>query len=151
MAESVAYQIVSAIAARLHGISVAAGYNTTPEVVVGVRFANDDQIADGPVVSVFETQDSPTEDSRIGGSQVVRLTVVCEAIARAGESSTLSLSRVWQDIIRAALDPSDTTLGGLALAVTRGPKEWEYPSPGGSLVAVRQAIYVDYLESYGNP
>jgi len=151
VADTVALQALQAIKTRLDAISTGSGYNTDPTVIMGVQPINPDQLNSGPVVTVFELRDDPTDELQLTGAQVIDLTIVVEGQMQFGATSTpQALSELWQDISQAVfLD--DTTLGGLVLAVNRGPREFEYPQPGGNTIAVRQAVNVRYLETYGNP
>jgi hypothetical protein len=151
VAETIAYQILQAIAARLRNISTAGGYNTDPAVLVGVQPVNPDQVEAGPIIVAYELRDQPANEQQVDGDQAVQLTIVVEAVVEYGAAATaLMLSQVWQDIMRSVFT-TDSTLGGLALSVQRGQREYEYPSPGGNTVAVRQAVTVVYWETYGNP
>lgn len=151
MADPMPLQILTALRDRLDGISVGAGYNTNPQIVMGLQPVNADQLDDGPVITLYETDDEPTDDETFGQVLTVRLSIVIEGMVRFGAESTAEkLSRLWQDINRAAFQ-ADTTLGGLALGVFRGPRNFEYPQQGGETVAVRQIVNVHYLETYGNP
>jgi hypothetical protein len=154
MADPMPLQILDAIEGRLQGISVAAGYNTDAGATVrqGIAPINPDELDCGPVVAVYETQDQPSDDETLQAQAVIVLTVIVEAQVRYGQdSSAQALSYLWQDLNRAVFQPDDTTLGGLVLAVMRGPRDFEYPPAGGETVAVRQAVNVQYVETYGTP
>ena len=151
MANPISYQILAAIKTRLDAISTGSGFNTDPEIVLGVREVNPDQLDAGPVVTVYEVGDEPQEDAQLCGDMIINMQIVVEGVVRYGATNTsLKMAQLWQDIIRAVF-LSDVTLGGLAVAIWRGSREFNYPEPGGETVAVRQTVNVNFLETYGNP
>lgn len=151
MADPVALQILKALKTRLDTISVANGYNYDPSVVLGLQQINDDQMS-APIIHIYETDDDATGDARLYEAQVIDLRVEVQAHMRLGALVKAdALAYLWQDIMRAVFDVTDTTLGGLALTVLRGPKQYVYPQPGGETVAVNQRVDVRYLETYGEP
>ncbi len=150
MADPLNLQILNALKLRLDDISVANGYNTDPTVVLGVQPVNADQIATGPVISIFDLTDDVEFSNMLDTNQITQRVEV-EAVVRYGADSTAQkLSYLWQDINRAIFQP-DRTLGGLALDVLRGTRAFVYPQPGGETVAVQQTVNVEYIETYGNP
>lgn len=153
MTTPVSYRILAALEQRLQDIDPAGGYNTDAgaRVVLGVRRVNPDELDQGPVVVVYEIGDEGAADVLANGNSVVRLEIRVEAFVRFdGQASAIALAYLWQDIVRAVF-LTDNTLGGLALDMQRGPREFRYPSDGGQLVAVRQAVFVHYFETYGAP
>ncbi|MDJ0792439.1 MAG: hypothetical protein QNJ71_11130 [Acidimicrobiia bacterium] len=151
MADTLAYQILSAVYDRVVQISRANGYNSTPFVFLGARDINPDEIADEPFINVFELSDNLSDENILLGDYVINMTVQVEAVVKKGpQSSAKRLSELSQDIIRAVFQP-DTTLEGLALGVLRGTKTFIYPQSGGDTVAVQQLVSIQYMETYGNP
>ena len=154
MAKPISLQIVEAIRDRLYAIRREDGYNTDAGycVELGVRQINPDEVDRGPIVTVYELQDAPvTEDANFCQQMPIELTVNVEALVRFGQDSKAeALAYLWQDIVRSVF-LADTTLGGIALSVRRGAREYVYPSPGGETVAVTQAVLILYLETYGDP
>lgn len=154
MANTIAYQILTAIQARLNQISVANGYNNDLDetVTLGVKNFNPDQLTTAPVVSVYEVNDAPEEEGTLQGQNLITLTIEIEAVVKYDNTmAALKINQLWQDINRAVYQVGGSTLGGLALAVLRGPRSFVYPQPGGDTVAVNQTVSVQYLETYGNP
>ena len=150
MPDPVSLQILDAIKARVDEISTANGYNTNPTVVRGVQPVNPDQSSSGPVISMYELQDQP-EEATLLNQNLITLSIEVEGVVQFNDNATSEkLSYLWQDINRAVFQ-ADTTLGGLALGVLRGPRSFQYPQPGGETVAVQQTVNVQYLETYGNP
>lgn len=152
MAEPIAKQIIDAIRARLESIIVEDGFNFEPKVleIGGQPALLSEDLINGSVVSVFEQPDEPGE-AVISGAQVVTQRIVIEGAAvYTGYSENESLYLLWQDICRAVFT-SDTTLSGLAVSVSRGPKVFVYSQTGEGITGVRQVVNVQYFETYGNP
>jgi len=151
MAETKAFQIVKAIKSRLEAIKSADGFNTDPEIALGIQFVNPDQLDASPVISVYEIGDEGPEDENMCGTMLINLQIMIEAHIRLEQdSSAEKLNLLWQDIIRSTC-LADTTLGGLTASLNRGQRRYEYPSEGGGTVAVQQMLSARYLETYGNP
>ena len=150
MPSPVAYQCLEAVFNRLELISTAGGFNTDPDVRLGLADVSPDEIC--PIIRVFETGDEiPDEGGDLCGTRLIDLAIEVEGIIAANESnSSQQLSLLWQDIMRSVFT-ADTTLGGLCISLLRGPRVFEYPQRGGQAVAVRQTAIVRYLETYGNP
>lgn len=154
MADPVSLQVLEAIKTRLESISVAGGYNTTPAVVrLGTQTANPDELAVGPVISVFDLGDSAQRSGHLGShdSRIDMVAIVDAAQVYTGAESTAALHYLSQDIHRAVFLSADTRLSGLALTVERGDRTVIYPDAGGNLIGVRQEVRITYLETYGNP
>ena len=150
MANPQSYQILEAIKARLDAISTTGGFNTDPEIVLGIQPVNDDQLQNGPVITVYESGDAGPEDENFCQVMLIPMDITIEAHTRFSANTSLELSQLWQDIMRAVF-LTDTTLGGLAATVQRGSRDFEYPTEGGQTVAVRQIVSVQYFETYGSP
>ena len=151
MANPVAYQILAAIKTRLDAISTVGGFNFDPTVKMGAQNVNPDEVAAGPVITIYELGDEPQDEAQLCGDMVVNMQIAIEGVVRYGATDTsLKMAQVWQDIMRAVF-LSDVTVGGLAIAIWRGAREFNYPEPGGETVAVRQTVNVNFLETYGEP
>ena len=151
MANPVSYQILEAIKTRLDAISTVGGFNSDPEIVLGVQEVNPDQIDAGPVITVYELGDEPEGDGQICGNMLINMQVVVSGFVKFGDDDTsLKMALLWQDIMRSVF-LTDVTLGGLAVSIWRGGRQFNYPQPGGETVAVQQTVNVNYLETYGNP
>jgi hypothetical protein len=154
MADPISLQILEAIRYRLTKISVAAGYNTTPcSVRLGTQSVLPEDVADGPVISVFDLGDSAERSGHLGShdSRIEIVAVVEGVQVNNGAEATESLHLLIQDIHRAVFLAADTRLSGLVLGVERGDRTVIYPDAGGNLIGVRQEVRVSYLETYGNP
>lgn len=151
MADPIALQIVDAIRDRLELITLANGYNTEPTVLaVGQQPALSEHFDTDYVVSLFEQPDTP-DAGDLQSKTLVTMQVVVEGAAKFGESDENTiLYRLWQDICKAVFKP-DTTLGGLAAGITRGPKGFVYSQSGEGVTGVRQVVNVQYFETFGNP
>ena len=150
MADPVSLQVLDAIKTRLSAISVVVGYNNTPSVVrLGTLSANPDELADGPAISVFDLGDDPDEGD-FSQTKLITQEVLIEAFIATTDDGTEALSLLWQDISRAVF-LADTTLGGIAAGVMRGPRQFSFPNDGGNVAGLRQTVVVQYFETYGNP
>lgn len=151
MAYTRAQQIVEALRDRLYAIKASDGFNTTPTVLpIGTQPALSEHFETDYVISLFEQPDQPADEQTCGDA-IVSLQVVIEGAAKfcdLDEYATLNM--LWQDIAKAVF-LSDASIGGLALAITRGPKGFVYSQAGEGITGIRQVVNVQYLETYGNP
>lgn len=154
MSTPVSVQTITAVRNRLLTISEAAGFNTTPTVLeIGQQPALLSDLSCDFVLGLFEQPDTPTQDETICGQQMITQNIVIEGAARRQASSNelQLLMWLWQDLMRAVFNASDTTLNGIAMAVQRGPKAFIYSQTGEGMAGVQQIVSVQYFETYGNP
>lgn len=155
MADPVAFQIAQALETRLQDILVANGYNTNAgnQVYLGFRQVNPDEVASGPALLIYETDDEPREDDEdFCQESIIDLNFQVEGIHLFEADPTSEvLALLWQDISKAVFLSADKTIGGLALSVRRGPRTFAYPEDGGATIGIQQIVTVTYAETYGDP
>jgi len=125
VADPIAKQIVEAVRDRLYAIKPGAGYNTNPVVLpIGQQPALREHLDNNYVIGLWEQADS-VDEARLNGNNLITQNIVIEGTAKRSQDLTEfdELHLLWQDIAKAVFT-SDATLGGLALAVFRGPRVW---------------------------
>ena len=152
MADPISLQVLDAVKTRLETISTASGFNTDPEIHLGVRRINDDQLASGPVIHLYDVEDE-IEDETAWGDEEVRLQmrIMIEGVQDDESEGRLDTAHLlYQDIYNAVLDVTDRTLGGLTLDFGYANRQMEYPDSGGRRIAVRVEVTALIQQPYGN-
>lgn len=144
MADSIAEQIIDAMVVRLQAITVAGGYNTTPDVSrnrPALDGGNDDEL---PALVVREQQES-SQQLTSGGQVDNRLLLIVECWTRG------TLSQLVADVKKAAFDPTDRQLGGLSHNVLYEGWERVDDEVGTEITGAELELTVEYREQYGDP
>lgn len=151
MANPANLSIMAALKTRLDAITTVGGYNNNPTVILGAQPVNPDELAAGPVITIYQTSDSLDEGQTICNEMFIAMDITVSGLIRFhGTAVTTKIYLLWQDIMRALLLP-DTSLGGLTTDIRRGPMSITYPDPGGEVVGVSQDFVAYYFETYGSP
>jgi hypothetical protein len=149
-----ATRVTDLLVSRLAGITVANGY---PFELVGVepgKFYED--LPDGaplPVATLVAATSGAVADQQrpVSGQRArqFQLEVVLDLDSYPGEPRHEVLDRVEWSICKAFGGPfAGRSLGGLALSLTVGDVEFNYPAPGHSIAVVRAQVAVSYIEQY---
>ena len=155
MSDPISLQILEELQDRLQTILVSGGFNTNAgqQVFLGERRINPNQLDDGPVINVFDTEDEIDETTAYGDEEIhITMRVIVAAYIRdVDEESTRLAHLILQDIKTAMLKNTDRTLGGLTVDFGYDGRVIEYPEPGGDTLHVSAEFVTTYQEPYGQP
>lgn len=150
MTDTVALQIVNAIATRLADITTANGYNTDPAIFKGRReFTWNDS---SPIrISVWAPEATPPEKNHAERIDV-SLVVVVEGFGNADFDDPYVLAQqMIGDIKTAVFGPTDQYLGDLIAGMRWSGDTAVMPEPGSKVVSTQTLITVEYPELIGKP
>lgn len=146
--------VTAELVSRLAGITAANGY---PFEIAGVepgKFYEDlPDTATLPVATVVAATSGAVVDQQrpISGQRTrqLQVEVVLDLDSYPGEPRHEVLDRVEWSICKAFGGPfAGRSLGGLALSLTVGDVEFNYPAPGHSIAVVRVQVATSFIEKY---
>jgi len=151
---SAAYQIITAMQARLATMTTGNGYNYNmgSNLYLGKQQINETQLDSGPQVQLYLTDDIPQDSDRHVDPMMIELGMVVIGASFTGSTNPLLMaSNMLEDIKSAALVVGGETLGGKTLDVGYAGSVIEYPDAGGDAVVVTCNFTTLYEETYGTP